>query len=330
MRVLIDADPIVYACGFACESVEYYVIWAEPPVIGADPGYDKLCQAGPFVGAWRRDKWCEYMNLPKEIREDVKDVTAEPVQNVLHVAKQQVQNIEKAIAGFLAESKDKVETLELFLTDGKSNFRNDIATIRGYKANRDPNHKPVHYDAIRDYLVGTWGARVMFGCEADDIVSIEQKQAPEFTTVICTIDKDLKMVPGLHYNYQTKQEDIVSDEEAIDFFYTQLLTGDTTDNIAGCYKIGPAKAKNILSAALEDFHGNYAERCRLLYIVVLNAYNHSWVEHGKDAYGDLTASEALLENARLLWMQEYEGQLWTPPGQQDEVMSGYGQDKKAS
>lgn len=179
MRVLIDADPIVYACGFACEAVDYYVIWREPPVIGADPDYDEMYQAGPFRGAWRRDLWCEYKNLPKEMREDVKDVIPEPIENVLHVVKQQVQNIEKAIAGFLAESKDKVETLELYLTDGKSNFRNEIATIRGYKANRDPAHKPVHYDKIREYLQERWNARVMYGYEADDAVAIEQKQAPE-------------------------------------------------------------------------------------------------------------------------------------------------------
>lgn len=322
MRVLIDADPIVYACGFATEVVDYYVLWHDV-LDPKDPYSDTPHQAGPFRGAWRRDAWMEWMGLTKDETEIIKDQIAEPIANCLHVVKQQVKNIEKAISGFLAESTDKVDSLELYLTDGKSNFRNEIATIKGYKANRDPSHKPVHYQKIRDYLVERWGARIMYGYEADDAVAIEQKQADEHTTVICTIDKDLKMVPGLHYNYQTKQESIVSDEEGLDFFYMQILTGDTTDNIGGCYRIGKVKAGKIISHALKDFNGNYAERSQRLYEAVHEAYILSDEAYGREAYNGLRATEALLENARLLWMQDYPGQLWTPPGQKDEVLDGY-------
>lgn len=329
MRRLIDADPIVYACGFAVEVVDYYVNWYE--VVSDDPWDDTQRVYGPFRGAWRRDAFCEHMNFPKEVREDMKDVIAEPISNCLQVVKQQINNIDRATLAFIAENEDmrgQEHPMELYLTDGKSNFRNEVATIKGYKANRDPSHKPVWYDEIREYLVDHWGARIMYGYEADDAVAMAQLQSGDiFDTVICTIDKDLRMVPGLHYNYQKKEDAIVEREEGEDFFYMQLLMGDSTDNIGGCYRVGKVAATKVITNALKGFRGGRAERSQRLYDAVLGQYEASIAKHGENTnYAEMGAEAALLENARLLWMQEYMGQLWTPPGQPDERLPGYEQD----
>ena len=82
----------------------------------------------------------------------------------------------------------------------------------------------------------------------------------------------------------------MTDSEGTKFFYTQLLTGDTADNIPGVQGIGPKKADKILEG-LEDEYEMY-EAC-------LNAYQ-----------GDL---EFLVENAQLLWLRREEGQMWQPP-----------------
>lgn len=55
---------------------------------------------------------------------------------------------------------------------GKGNFREDIATTRGYKAHRKVTDKPDHYDAIYNYLIEHQDAIPCDGMEADDMVSI--------------------------------------------------------------------------------------------------------------------------------------------------------------
>ena len=74
------------------------------------------------------------------------------------------------------------------------------------------------------------------------------------------------------------------------FFYTQILTGDTADNIIGLYGIGPVKAKKILAGA--ETEQELFDRCVAQYD------------------GDV---DKVVQNARLLWLRRKEGQLWEPP-----------------
>src|SRR5574343_1568457 len=65
-------------------------------------------------------------------------------------------------------------------------------------------------------------------------------------TIIVTLDKDLDMIPGLHYNWVKNTIYDVNEDEALRFFYKQLLIGDTSDNIVGIRGIGPVKAKTLI------------------------------------------------------------------------------------
>lgn len=121
-----------------------------------------------------------------------------------------------------------------FYLTGKGNFRESVAVTQPYKGNR-VGHKPHHYQAIRDHLVNEWGAEVTCGIEADDALGIAQTEE----SVICSIDKDLLMIPGRHYNWQRKEYYEISEWEGWRNFYTQLLTGDRTDNILGVWKDTP-------------------------------------------------------------------------------------------
>jgi len=56
------------------------------------------------------------------------------------------------------------------ILSGPGNFRDSIATIKPYKGNRDPTHIPVHYSAIRQYMIDQYCAVVIHGREADDEV----------------------------------------------------------------------------------------------------------------------------------------------------------------
>lgn len=138
---------------------------------------------------------------------------------------------------------------EMFLT-GPTNFRKDI--YPAYKANRKNVAKPKHLQRLRKHLIEIEGAVVSEGEEADDLLGINQTDE----TIICSIDKDLLMIEGRHYNFVKKQHSEVSKLEGRHNFYMQLLTGDSTDNIPGIYGCGPAKASIILTGAteLEDYN----------------------------------------------------------------------------
>ena len=162
----------------------------------------------------------------------------------------------------------KADSYQLFLS-GPVNFRKKI--YPAYKANR-VQPPPVHLLLCKQFLETKWGAVWTDGYEADDALGIEQcrvgtarlpkaiiaadgttvseglkPNAPSCTTIICSIDKDLKQIPGLHYNFVKKEFDEVSVEQGWRSFYTQVLVGDASDNVKGCPGIGKAKAPRILA-----------------------------------------------------------------------------------
>jgi 5'-3' exonuclease len=105
-----------------------------------------------------------------------------------------------------------------------------------------------------------------------------------------TIDKDLDMIRGWHYNFVKEQLYYVTEKEAIKNFYTQILTGDRVDNIPGLKGIGPVKAKKILDGCeTEDS----------LFKAVLDKYDND--------------IDKLTERGRLLWIRRKEKELWKPP-----------------
>lgn len=227
----------------------------------------------------------------------------EPLENCLHSVKLMINNIIK---------QTTADEYEIFLT-GKGNYREDAATILPYKGNRDSSHKPEYFGEITDYLINVHGATVIEGHEADDAMGYNQYQTEE-DTCIASIDKDLDMIPGWHYNWKHDKLYNVDSRTAGKNFYKQLLTGDSTDNILGCgekrlhvYKtgkkagqeymkrvgIGPKQADGIIRDA-EDEEDLYWE--------ILECY--------ADYYE--RPFEAMMENATLLWIQREKDVLWEP------------------
>lgn len=203
----------------------------------------------------------------------------------------------------------------LYLT-GKGNFREKIAKKNVYKGNRK-QPKPFHYANIKGYLQTVYGAVVVEGMEADDAMCIEQtlnnkhKTVYDYVngsryvdeTIICTRDKDLRMCPGWHYGWELGKQAqygplfvsepgevmLSSDKKKIvgngsKFFFSQLITGDMVDNIAGIPGNGPVEAYKLLSEAQ-----TYEEMEK----IVSEAY--------RAFYGDAWKEE-MREQAQLLWM----------------------------
>lgn len=140
----------------------------------------------------------------------------------------------------------------VIFVSGGNNFRKEI--VSSYKANRT-QASPQHREALRQHLITQWGAVECDGYEADDACGIYQTEK----TVIVAIDKDLLQVPGKHYSWPIIKKGVVvrearwldiDEETGFRNFFTQALTGDTSDNIKGVTGLGKVKA----ARALEHCH----------------------------------------------------------------------------
>lgn len=148
-----------------------------------------------------------------------------------------------------------IEKMRIFLTSSY-NYRYDINS--GYKANRINTWRPYNLKNAQAYLRAMYDAEEVYGLEADDLMSIHQ-DTKNNSTVIITLDKDLKQVPGCHFSWETQHhgeirqvvdslghlEEIIKTSakgvkkkeykgDGLLFFMHQCLVGDSTDGVLGC------------------------------------------------------------------------------------------------
>jgi DNA polymerase-1 len=96
--------------------------------------------------------------------------------------------------------------------------------------------------------------KTVHGLEADDVLGIlaTHPTLVKGEKIVVGIDKDLLQIPGFHYNFNKDSLRAVQPEAATRFFFTQVLTGDTTDGFPGCPGIGPKKAAGLFGAIDPD------------------------------------------------------------------------------
>ena len=197
------------------------------------------------------------------------------------------------------------EPYRLYLT-GKGNFREKIATLKPYKGNR-VQPKPFHYGNLRAYMIGTLGAKVVEGMEADDALNLSQRYYDfhEKASIICSRDKDLRIAEGWLYSWEVGNQPSFGPDynkgygwlflspnnkkligRGEKYFLAQCLMGDSTDNIGGLPKYGPVLAHKMLNET-----ETYEQGLEVVY-ALYKAY-----------YGG-EAAKFLLENGRLLWLTQ--------------------------
>jgi DNA polymerase-1 len=139
----------------------------------------------------------------------------------------------------------------IFCFSGKSSntFRAHIAIEKEYKGSRKDD--PSFYDGkIEDMaelvkvVMKTHPTLIFNDLEADDILCFLQNEH----TFIYSNDKDLKQIPGLHFDYDHKTLYEISEEEAFTNLCYQMIVGDSTDCIPGLKGYGPKKAKEIIDS----------------------------------------------------------------------------------
>ena len=212
----------------------------------------------------------------------------------------------------------------IYLSDStENNFRTQF--YPSYKANRTAP-KPLHYDDLKEHLLTKWEAAIALEQEADDALGIEQcaitrgdddiETPSRFKSVICTIDKDLRQIPGLHWNFVKKEWQEITPTEARKYFYRQLVIGDTSDNIVGVRGIGKVKAERLFSGADTE---------EALFTCTIQAYEtwlrDEWTPEGKTTLKELDEFQwkqlynIVLMTGIALKIRQTEGEIWTFPKQ---------------
>ncbi len=294
-----EADELLYRAAFAVETVCYKLELPSGEIKDLRDKYTKK----QILSFMEEKDWEEDVHYKL-----VKYREVEPPEHAFYLVKLWIKRI-----------KSRGDKLNLWLSPSdNSNFRFDKATIPGpgglgYKAGRPP--RPYLYKDIREYLINVHGALPVPGYEADDALGIHQTK----TSIASHIDKDINMIPGMHYNWVTDRMYNVQElgklyrenkkvkGDGFRFFCLQLLTGDRTDNIPAVKNpkdksgrnFGPVKAmKELDNLKTKD---ELLDKIKDIYYSV---YKDDW-------------QKELYERADLLWICRNENEIGS------DILKGY-------
>ena len=107
---------------------------------------------------------------------------------------------------------------------GKNNPRNQW--LENYKQHRPPTPDIVKH--LHNYLINYHAAYIAPIGESDDVLYSISKTI-NHKGIICGIDKDLKVIPSIHFHYTKNTFSIVTEKEARFNFWKQVLMGDSSD-----------------------------------------------------------------------------------------------------
>ena len=208
----------------------------------------------------------------------------------------------------------------LFLTpDDRSNFRYNLESEVGYKANRINVPKPVGFLEVKNAVRRHENCIEEYGLEADDLIAMHAHEYRDSACIV-GIDKDYRQctdtwlwdtrpetVPeySTPLGYLVKRKHILrikKDGKCEDtykmygrgamWFYYQLLVGDSSDNIKGASGTGPIKAYELLKTCTSE---------KDLWNAIQEPYKKQGIERA-------------IENAQLLWLKKSKDEApWSPP-----------------
>ena len=160
----------------------------------------------------------------------------------------------------IEEQGNNIEQVKLYIS-GKNNYRKFI--YPQYKANRPPKPEllPELYEWVFDNYNEIPNTKVYYahGCEADDMIYAAWNYLTQVydvnSVVIASIDKDLKQIPCWFFDYYYTRMSLsfISKKEALHNFYTQMITGDSTDGVNFTKGIGIKFAENLLASCDSEF-----------------------------------------------------------------------------
>lgn len=169
------------------------------------------------------------------------DVEVEPVADEQEAINLLNQKFDDTMARTWAD--DAVMCLSVSSDEG---WRKKV--LPSYKENRSTTKPPILRPFLKTYVQEHYKSYLRPEMEGDDIYGILMTHPSiiKGDKVGCSIDKDMKTIPGRHFNLTTKEFFDISPEEADYWHMFQTLTGDTTDGYKGCPGVGKVAAEKLL------------------------------------------------------------------------------------
>ena len=268
---VIDGDYIKFAAASAGETRHISV---------THPDWDEPREFKNRTELWGRSKkvvggWIEQRNVQRELKGlepytkeefTVEDVQVpEPLGNVLHTTKLMLIGVLKKLG---------TVKYKLFIGDGKS-WRVGRSTLKEYKGQRAATLKPIHLQAVADYMVEKLGAVEVNDTFGDGVYEVDDWVIMEATGkdnhIVAGIDKDGFSQPVRYYNPDKPDLGVINCDcfgrlrldskgkvrgYGRQHLYFQMCSQDTADNYkANCQskkKWGEKSAYNVLSECKND------------------------------------------------------------------------------
>ena len=146
---------------------------------------------------------------------------------------------------------------ELVVCNGSiNNFRKSITDT--YKANRTSERPPL-LGALHNLIKFEYDSVWADGVETDDVVATlwadEVKNNGVNNVIIMALDKDYKQFPCWFYDYNYKNRNLskITELEALNNFYSQMIIGDTADNIKVCKGYGKVYASKLFKESKNEY-----------------------------------------------------------------------------
>ena len=188
---------------------------------------------------------------------------------------------QEGLEKIFSELAEQVEVEKFIVCNGsKGNFRNDIS--KDYKANRT-GERPPELGKLHGLVKRKYKSHYGIGIETDDVVATLWKRVSDErgvdSVVIASLDKDYKQFPCWFYDYHYKKKTLtkISEEEATVNFYTQMIVGDSADNIKYCKGYGKVYAGKLLNDVKTPFSAT-----RRVYTLFKDVYG----DEAKDKYNE--------------------------------------------
>ena len=277
-KLLFDYDPLLYAAGFKGETRSVKVVHQQ----SGDEyefstrtdfwGHHKK-RAGGWLAEYNAAKAEDNRRHPDEFI--VTDVQVPgPIEECLHTLKMMIRG-HKEVAG--------AKTYYGYTGKGTV-FREDVSTVLKYKGNREGVLRPVHLDAMKDYLIKNHGCKVVTGIEADDACTMDlydaykvwlKTKSDDDKVILAFSDKDYWQCAGHLYHTDSgkfhSQGDIFGKLFIVEgskgkkdvkgygrlWLYFQVMNGDDADNYCAnsanpAMKWAQMSAYNVLKDATND------------------------------------------------------------------------------
>ena len=320
-RVVIDADSILYQACFTtsceelpeCDTEGVYTIGMQRGSSQGEEGSMEVVDTMDITAVDKKHAMAQYYvakgvcayAVVVNFVSDAEDLGLDEVDIALEAKRAFTSRVNTIMNAVSKRYKDLNPIPTIVITvkeahtvcDGMAgNYRyhvmDGITDVKGYKHNRKELEPPKGLDELYEWVFKQDDTICKSGIEADDYCVWAGHEGD----LVCAIDKDVLYNVPEAYNYGRKEWVTSTEKERRHWFYTQCITGDSSDGIRGVYRVGAVGAEKALKRCVTDIE---------YWTAVVTTY-----------FTKGQTLEEAIATARCVDMMGYDGSkhtLWQPP-----------------